>query len=158
MITEEYPDLPVFLFGISLGSSTVMMTADHAFSRNVKGIIADCGYSSMKEELTYLAGRWFHIPAFPVLSAMEVWCRVKAHFRISEADAEAALRHAQLPVLFIHGGADDFVPAVHTERNAAACASFHRTVMIEGAPHALSILKDPDLYHGEVLRFFEECR
>ena len=75
---------------------------------------------------------------------------------MKDADALSAVKRAKLPVLFIHGTGDHFVPVHHTEQNAAACVSRHRIVYVEGASHAASAQKDPVLYESELRSFFRE--
>ena len=44
-------DTPILLMGLSMGAATVLMAAGLELPSNVKGVMADCGYSSPKEIL-----------------------------------------------------------------------------------------------------------
>ena len=46
-IIEENPDAKIILHGISMGGATVMMCAGENLPSNVKGIVDDCGYTSV---------------------------------------------------------------------------------------------------------------
>lgn len=146
--------LPVYLFGVSMGSASVLLTSDQKLPSEVKGMIADCGYSSMKMIVSEVARDWFHLASFPVIDILGIFCRLEGHFSMRQADVKKALRKASLPVLFLHGLADDFVRPHHTYINAEACASPHETVLFEGAPHGSSCICGPVRYKEALDRFF----
>ena len=147
-------DLPVYLYGISLGASSVLLCADRA--ERIAGIIADCGFSSMHAILAYLGKRWMRLPAFPFLNILDGFCRVRAHFAMREAEVTEALRNTEVPVLFFHGTEDAFVPADNSVRNYEACASAKKLILTEKAGHNGSHLADPETYEREILHFFAE--
>ena len=61
--------LPVYLYGVSMGAATVSCASGLTLPPNVRGMIADCGYTSMKDICTLCLKKWFHLPAFPAESA-----------------------------------------------------------------------------------------
>ena len=65
-----------------------------------------------------------------------------------------ALKNCQLPVLLIHGEADDFVPPEMSRRNEKACAGQKRLVMVPGAGHGMSSFVGKELYEQELLAFW----
>ncbi|MBR4444333.1 MAG: alpha/beta hydrolase [Solobacterium sp.] len=145
-------DLPVYLYGISLGASSVLLCADR--TKQIHGIIADCGFSSMHDILAYLGKRWMHLPSFPFLQILDGFCRVRGHFRMKDADCIPVLKQAKAPVLFFHGEKDAFVTADNALRNYDACASYKKLVLVNGAGHNESHLCEPARYEKEVLEFF----
>ncbi|MBR3357420.1 MAG: alpha/beta hydrolase [Solobacterium sp.] len=147
-------DLPVYLYGISLGATSVLLCADR--TERIAGIIADCGFSSMHAILAYLGKRWMRLPAFPFLNILDGFCRVRAHFAMREADTADALRNTRIPVLFFHGTEDAFVPPENSRRSYELCGSAKKLVLTEKAGHNGSHLADPDKYEKEVLDFFAE--
>lgn len=151
---EEH--LPIYLYGVSLGSATVCMSSDHHFPKEVKGIIADCGYASFEDIANQLAKSWFHIPGFPIIPFLNFFCKVKGHFDMKEADATKALSHSTLPVLFIHGTADTFVIPENTKKNYEACTSEKDVLYINEAPHAISIYVDSETYINKVKEFMKK--
>jgi len=58
-----------------------------------------------------------------------------------------------VPVLFIHGEADDFVPCDMTRACYAACASEKYLLTVPDAGHGLSYLVDRDAYINAVQDF-----
>lgn len=148
--------LPVYLYGVSLGGATVCMTSSYPFPKEVKGIIDDCGYSSMEDICTELAGSWFHVPGKPLLPFVNFFCKVVGHFNMKDANAKEALQKATVPVLFIHGKADTFVIPANTERNFAACKSEKDLLYVEGATHAVSMYEDWNRYYDKLKAFFKK--
>ena len=149
--------LPIYLYGISLGSSTVLTCSDRKLPSSVKGIIGDCGYSSMEDIFASLSWRWFHIPGYPLVWFVALWCRLIGHFSMFKANAKKALKHAAVPVLLIHGKADDFVLPKNSQVNYDACTSKKNLVWIDDATHAVAHNADPAKYEEAVEKFFAEC-
>ena len=147
--------LPVYLFGVSMGAASVLMNADKE-PAGVKGIIADCGYTTMDKIISDVQKAWYKASVKPVRMSLDLWCRMIAHFRMKDADALSAMKQAKLPVLFFHGTDDHFVAPYHTEMNAAACISAHHEVYVEGASHGASAQIDPELYERSLREFFEQ--
>ena len=149
-------DLPVYLYGVSMGSSTVLMNTAREKLERFKGVIADCGYTDMKTIITEVMEKDYHLPPFPLVPLIGCWCRLLAGFRMKDADALAALRHANVPVLFLHGLKDDYVTVHHTVENNAVCTSAHRTVLFEDAGHGACAASDPQRYANALHAFFSE--
>ncbi len=147
--------VPIFLEGMSMGASTVMMAAELALPPSVVGIIADCGYNSPWEELRHCIKYRYHLPVFPVLPLTELMCRLVAGYSLKGASAAASLANSPLPLLIIHGMDDDFVPATMTAENYAAAAGEKRQILVPGARHALSYLVDRERLEKELLDFID---
>ena len=147
--------VPIFLEGMSMGASTVMMAAELALPPSVVGIIADCGYNSPWEELRHCIKYRYHLPVFPVLPLTELMCRLVAGYSLKGASAAASLANSPLPLLIIHGMDDDFVPATMTAENYAAAAGEKRQILVPGARHALSYLVDRERLEKELMDFID---
>lgn len=149
---KNHSDLPVYLYGVSMGASSVCLCADQ--TGDIRGIIADCGYSSAYRIMTDCCKRWFHMPGYPVIWFVDLWSMVIARAPLFTANVRKALSHAKAAVLFIHGTEDDFVLPEHAERNFKACSSDKKLVWIKGAGHAVCSLCDPVTYQKEIHAFF----
>ena len=148
--------LPIFLEGLSMGASTVMMASELPMPASVRGIIADCGFNSAWEEMRHCIHKWYHIPSFPFLHLTNLACQIVAGYDLKEVTAAQALGHSRLPVLFVHGTGDDFVPAGMTEENYTAAAGEKRQVLVEGAYHGESYLQEEDRCRRELLDFIHK--
>lgn len=154
-LVEQDPDAEIVLFGVSMGGATVMMTAGEAgLSSNVKCIIEDCGYSSVWDEFAGQLEEMFGLPTFPVLDAASLVCQVRAGFGFKEASSVESLKKTAVPMLFIHGEDDTFVPYCMLDVVYEACASRSKErLSIPGAGHGEAAATDPELYWSTVEEF-----
>lgn len=146
-------DISIILAGISMGASSVMMSAQLTLPDNVKGIIADCGFTSPWDMITHAAKRSFHLPAFPLVYLGNFWAKQCAGFSLKEASSVESMAVCKIPVLFIHGSDDTFVPVRMTEENYAACRAPKEKLLISGAKHAQAYVADPAEYEKAVGQF-----
>ncbi len=133
-------DMPLFLDGISMGAAIVLMASSLPLPENVRGIIADCGYTSPYAIMRHVLKHRLHLPVFPILQMAEVLFRLLAGFGLREYSTLEAMETNPYPVLFVHGLADDFVPSYMTEENYRACRAEKEVMYAEGAGHGLSYL------------------
>ena len=152
---EDTDGLPLYLYGESMGAASVLMASAHMLPPSVKGLICDCGFSSMKQQLRDIAREWFRLHFIELLLArVDLFCRIFAHFKMSDADTKMALKNNKVPVLFFHGSQDTFVNAANSVRNHAACTAPKELFIAEGARHLCSAYVDEDSYRSKLLDFF----
>ena len=154
-LVEQDPDAEIVLFGVSMGGATVMMTAGEAgLSPNVRCIIEDCGYTSVWDEFAGELQTMFGLPTFPVLDAASLVSQVRAGFGFKEASSVEQLKKTAIPMLFIHGEEDTFVPYWMLDVVYEACASPEKErLSIPGAGHGEAMRTDPELYWATVEGF-----
>lgn len=157
-LVERDPQAEIVLFGVSMGGATVMMTAGEAdLSPNVKCVIEDCGYSSVWDEFAGQLDELFGLPTFPVLDAASLVTQVRAGWSFKEASAVEQLKKTALPMLFIHGEDDTFVPYAMLDVVYDACASADKErLSIPGAAHGEASWEDPELYWATVEAFLDK--
>lgn len=105
----------IVLHGISMGAATTMMVSgevQHGIHQqpSVRCFVEDCGYTSVWDEFGGELKAQFHLPAFPLMHITNALCRMKYGWSFREASALEQVRKCTLPMLFIHGDADTFVP------------------------------------------------
>ncbi len=152
---EHGSDKAVFLSGVSMGASTVLMASGLSLPENVKGIIADCGFTSPRAIIKKVMCEDMKIPAFPLYFGAEAVARLLAHcdFKYSTLDA---LKSCRLPVLFIHGRADNFVPFYMGEESFTACPTEKTAVWVDGAGHGTSFLYETERCVSELDKFINK--
>ncbi len=146
----------IFLSGISMGGATVLMAAGLKLPGQVKGIIADCGYTSPWDIFAYVLGKDCHLPKFPFLYAADYICYKKAGFHFQECSTSESLKGNRIPILFVHGGKDDFVPPRMSWMNYEACTAEKEIFIADRAAHGTSNLAEPEEYRQRVIRFMEK--
>lgn len=155
VLQENGPDAQIVLHGVSMGGATVLMTSGEELPPQVKVIVADCGYTSVKAQLSYQLKRMYHLPSFPFVPVASLVTRKKAGYSFGEASALKQVRKAKVPILFIHGDADKFVPYAMMNELYEACRSPKEQLVVHGAGHGLSYDTDKSTYIRTVGEFVE---
>lgn len=155
LIIKENKDAKILLHGISMGAGTVMMVSGEELPENVKVIIEDCGYTSAKEQLAYNLKTMFKLPSFPILNFCSLITKIKDNYFISEASAIKQLQKAKVPILFIHGDKDKFVPFYMLDKLYNACSSKKDKLVVKDVGHAKSESLKSDLYWNKVEDFIK---
>ncbi len=157
-INMKYPDSTIFLYGESMGAATVMQAASQPLASNVVAIIEDCGYTSAYEMFEDQLKERFGLPAFPFLPAAEIVGQFRAGYNFSNASPIKALKTATLPILFIHGGSDDYVPTWMGQELYDSYTGKKELLIVPGADHGASADVDPELYYNTVFEFIDNYR
>lgn len=153
---QHYPDLDIFLMGVSMGAATVLMMSKNAEDHAIKGIIADCSYTSAWDEFSYQLRKSFHLPDFPILNICNLYSRIIADYSFKDASPLNAVKEAKKPILFIHGGKDDFVPTYMEKILYDACCTEKEMLVVENAIHARSYYTDPIKYQKAIESFMDK--
>lgn len=144
---------PLYLDGVSMGASTVLMAADLPMPPTVRGIIADCGFTSPWEIIAHVMKAKYHLPPFPFLYLIDLYARLLAHYSLKECSTTDTLSRTRLPVLMVHGTEDHFVPCEMSKRAYEACSSKKQLILVEGASHGASFIVDGDRCRAALREF-----
>ena len=79
-----------------------------------------------------------------------------AGFDLKDKSTVDILKNAKIPMLFVHGTLDDFVPVHMTIKSYHACAAPKRIMLVDGATHAMSWHIDTERYKEAILELFQE--
>lgn len=147
-------DLKITLYGISMGGATVLMASQLPLPENVRGIIADCPYSSPMDIILHV-GRSMPIPNWLIRPFVILGARIFGGFDVRECDAASAVTETSVPILIIHGEADSFVPS---EMSNIASKNPQMVVRhtFPGADHGISYLVDSQRYRQLVTEFMQK--
>lgn len=147
-------DSQIGLFGVSMGGATVMMMSGEKLPSQVKAIVEDCGYTSVADELSYELKQRYHLPKFPLIYTTSWIANQKAHFNFLEASSVNQLKQNKLPIFFIHGADDTFVPTKMVYENyRATTVKTKKLWVVPGAKHGEALNKQPKLYEEKVSAF-----
>lgn len=139
-------DTKILLYGMSMGATTVLMATGLDLPKNVVGVAADCGYTSPSAIVKKVL-RDYKVPVALVYPLARLAGLLFGGFDVEAASAPEALANCTLPVLFVHGGDDRFVPCDMGRENYAACASENkRLLIVPNAGHGLSYMLDKKAY------------
>lgn len=152
-IQECGEDVGILLHGTSMGGATVLMTSGLELPENIKGIVSDCGFTSPKEMFTHVLNKMYHLPAFPAIPGADLLNKRLAGYGMDECNARREVEKAKVPILFIHGSADTFVPCSMCHELYESCRSPKQKLIVEGAAHAESYYKDMEAYENALTEF-----
>ena len=153
-ITEQDSQAEIVVHGVSMGGAATMMLSgenpDHVIA-----YVEDCGYTSVWDIFASELKKRFSLPPFPVLYFSTAVAKAEAGYSFGEASSMDEVKKCQKPMLFIHGGKDDFVPAsmVYALFDQAECRK--DLYIAEGAGHAESKDYDPSAYWNKVFTFID---
>ena len=148
--------LPIYLDGVSMGATTVLMASGLGLPESVHGIIADCGFTSPYAIWKHVAENHMHLKYGPIKGVADAICRQKIQLVSDEHSTVDALKENKIPVLFAHGTDDPFVPVEMTYENYKACKAPKRLVIVPGAAHGLSFYVEKERYAEELLKFWND--
>ena len=153
-IIKEDSAARILVSGVSMGGASVLCAAGEKLPDAVKCLIADCGYTSVRDILSYQLHALFRLPDMPFLYAARSAILRHAGYDIFRASAVEQLKKAEKPIMMIHGEEDKFVPFYMLEQVYAAAASKDKEMLaIPGAGHGTACCTAPDLYWEHYLAF-----
>lgn len=146
-------DVRIMLTGVSMGAATVIIAAGQPLPENVIGVLADCGYTSAKEIIKIVIKDRKLPPdlAYPFVR-LGAW--LYGWFDLEKITPLEAAKNCQIPILFIHGKSDAFIPWKMSEEMCNVCPGNSKLVLIPGAGHGLSYPVEPEMYLKAMQDFF----
>ncbi|NMB96375.1 MAG: alpha/beta hydrolase [Clostridiaceae bacterium] len=149
-IHKPESEAKIILHGVSMGGATVLMTSGEKLPPNVKLIISDCAYTSVRDILSYQLKRMFKLPKFPFIQITSLICKLKAGYFFGEASALSQVQKARVPILFIHGSEDKFVPTEMVYKLHKAAKSEKQLFIVDKASHGNAFWTDIDGYTKQI--------
>lgn len=146
-------DTEMVVHGISMGAATTMMLSGEPQRPYVKCFVEDCGYTSVRDQFAKELKEQFSLPTFPLLDAADLLCRAKYGWGFREASALKQVARCRLPMLFIHGDADDFVPTEMVYPLYEVKPGEKELWVVPGAAHAASYRDRREEYTRRVGEF-----
>ena len=146
--------LEIYLYGVSMGGATVCMMSGQELPNCVKGIISDCAFTSPEKIFQDILRYDYHVPPAPIISTADIFCRFTAGYSFSECNAADEVKKSTVPILFIHGSADSFIPVEMCYELYNNCASKKDILIIEGAAHTESYYMNREMYENKITEFF----
>ena len=145
-----------------------MLAAGENLPGNVRGIIADCGFSSPAAICKKVLKQWFHLPPFPIYYAAVLWIHILTgvwfslpsfckNVRYRTGDCTLAMEKNKLPILIAHGEDDDFVPCQMSREAFAHCDPKTSVLFtVSGAGHGVAWLLDKEGYNREIYAMWDK--
>lgn len=155
MINTIGPEAKIVLHGVSMGAGTVLMASGEPLPEQVKCIVSDCSYSSVRDELNYQIRRMYKLPSFPIIPTASLVCRLRSGYFFGEASAVKQVAKSTKPILFIHGTEDTFVPTEMVYPLHEAAPGEKGLFLVPGAGHGNAFWTDREGYTRQVSDFIK---
>ena len=148
-------DVRIAIVGISMGAATVLYASELGLPPQVRGIIADCPFSSAAEVIKKTASELGYPTklAFPFARLGGV---IFGGFDVCARTPLEAVRNANIPLLLFHGKDDTLVPYEMSVELAEAYGDDCRLELFDGAAHGTSYLVDTERYVRALHEFYEK--
>ena len=154
-LTNEYKQETIVLYGISMGAASVL-NGSALVNDKVKGIVEDCGFASGYDEVKYQIKQMYHLPSFPLVQIANLELMLLAKYSLKEKEAYRSIREYKGKLLVIHGGNDHFVCTQDAYKIYENANCDKNILIVEGASHAKSYLKDTKEYEKQFKRLLDE--
>lgn len=141
--------------GISMGAATTMMVSGEVQPSFVKCFVEDCGYTSVWDEFSHELKNSYHLPPFPLMYSTSWLCEKKYGWNFKEASSLKQVTKCKLPMFFIHGDKDTYVPTWMVYPLYEAKSEPKELWIVPGAVHALSYQENKQEYTGKVKAFVD---
>jgi uncharacterized protein len=158
-LVDDKKEKFIFLHGFSMGASTVLMASGEELPREVRGIIADSGYTSVKEEMVHQLKYLYDLPSFPLMDVTSMVTEVRAGFSFEEASAlnQVKKKRNDLPLFIIHGEKDELVPSEMASRLYENTSGMKELWIIPDVGHTEGFLEEEEEYRLRLTEFIEEA-
>lgn len=141
--------------GISMGGATTMMVSGEPQPFFVKCFVEDCGYTSVWDEFAHELKTSFHLPSFPLMNTTSWLCQRKYGWNFKEASSLDQIAKCRLPMFFIHGADDTYVPTWMVYPLYEAKPAPKQLWIVPGATHAVSYKENKEEYTQKVREFVD---
>lgn len=156
MFADPEAKTQMVLHGVSMGAATVMSLSGEKLPAYIKCLVEDCGYTSVWDEFSNELAQSFHLPAFPLMYTTSLLCQWRYGWRFGEASPLRQVAKCRLPMLFIHGDKDTYVPFAMLQPLYEAKPQPKEMWVVPGAVHATSFRDQPEAYTERVNRFVNQ--
>lgn len=149
-------DIKIILHGVSMGGATVCQMASRV-PEQVKFIVSDCAYTSAADEFTKVAGDAGMTKLTPfALKIINALNKRLAGYDLAQTDVRESVINSNVPMIFVHGLVDDFVPVEMGYELHDICTTDKDLLIVEEAYHAQSIIYAPEEYKAKIENFIDK--
>lgn len=153
-VNEVFDNPRIYLHGVSMGGATVIHCADMKL-KNVCGIIDDCGFDSIVGITKFLMKDVYHLPYFPFGDFAWMWSVIITGISFNTSMGEDCVRNTDVPILFVHGKDDHYVPCFMSERMYEACVTPKEILLVDNCGHGAAYMMATDEYTALVNKLLD---
>ena len=98
----------------------------------------------------------YHLPSFPLVPISNILLKLLAKYSLKDKEAYKSIKNYHNNLLIIHGDKDHFVPTRDAYKIFDNATCHKKILIVPGASHAKSYLKDTELYEQTIKEFLDE--
>ncbi len=148
-------NIKIIIHGVSMGGATICKMADKVPDQ-VKLAVADCPYTSALEEFDHVAKSAGIKHTKIILKTLNAMNKKFAGYDFNDTEVRSSVKNSKIPILFVHGNKDDFVPTEMSIELYEICENKKELYLVDNAIHAQSIKTDEINYHKKLDAFIEK--
>lgn len=148
-------DVEIVIGGVSMGAATVTMASALPMPPNVKYAVADCGYTTPREIIRKTVAE-MKLPVGMVYPFIRLGAKLFGGFSIESNSPIEAVKKSGIPIIFLHGENDGFVPCSMSLELYESCVSPKKLAVIPGADHGLAYPVNKQKYLDSLREFESE--
>jgi len=146
-------DIIIGLHGESMGASIALQNI--AIDQRINFCIDDCGYSDAEDLFKYRLEKDYNIKKFPLVKLASILSEIRVGFEFNDVSPITTLPEVKIPILFIHGEEDDYVPTYMCKQMYEVKNGYKEIYIAPSAGHADAYWKNKDEYEKRVDGFLK---
>ena len=156
-VNQRFNNPDIYLVGVSMGASTILLASQYNLASNIKAIIADCPFSSTKQIIRKVV-KDMKLPVNIIYPFIELGAHIFGRFNINDGDVNKAICKCKIPVLLIHGQEDELVPVNMAYQIKENNKELIQLEIFENAKHGVSYFANSDRYVNVVTKFINNLK
>jgi len=141
-------DIIVGLHGESMGAGIVLQNI--AIDQRIKFCIEDCGYSDAEDLFKHRLEKDYNIKRFPLIKLSSKITKMRVGWEFKDVSPITTLPMVKIPILFIHGDEDDYVPTFMCKQMYKIKKGYKDIYIASNTGHAEAYWKNKDEYENKV--------
>jgi len=146
-------DIIVGLHGESMGAGIVLQNI--TIDQRIKFCIDDCGYSDAEDLFKHRLEKDYNIKRFPIVKLASIISKMRVGWEFKDVSPLTTLPSIEIPILFIHGEGDDYVPAFMCKQMYEVKNGYKEIYIAPNAGHAEAYWNNKDEYEKKVDGFLK---
>lgn len=146
-------DTIVGLHGESMGAGIALQNI--AIDHRINFCIEDCGFSDAQDLFKHRLEKDYNIKRIPLLKLASKISKMRVGFEFKDISPISTLADVQIPILFIHGVEDDYVPAYMCKQMYLVKKGYKEIYMARSSGHAEAYWNNKDEYEKRVECFLK---
>ncbi|MHC1717787.1 MAG: alpha/beta hydrolase [Acidaminococcaceae bacterium] len=159
-VQKRVPNGTIGVHGISMGAATALMHAElNESNKRVAFYIADSAYSDFETLMELQINRYLNSTHLEIAKVLLQYANVVSYFHsrstFQQASPLRAVQHVTTPILYIHGDADELVPAYMSLELQEATKGPSEVFIFSNSTHGSAIFDDQKSYKMIVQNFIQ---